>query len=221
VHSRGDDFLPNYNQRMSWPLFDGLDLSRLGNWNRWLGFFEDPAAGQFIAVYDEGYDEGLVRTFDPGQVPGAKGFGFGWKDPIAASNWTDDNSSYVEIHGGPAPTFDDSVTIAAGGHLEWTETWYPVAGLGGLDYANANAALHLAAGDGQVQLGAAVVRPWSGDAVLLLDGQELWRQALSLLPGKPFRHAVPLGDSISSGGLLVYRLVGRDGTPIAEYKTDL
>jgi hypothetical protein len=152
VHSRGDENLPAAGERMPWPVANGVDMSRLGNWNRWLGFFEDPAVGGFIAVYDVGYDEGLVRVFPPDVAKGAKGFAMGWQDPIPPGTWTDDGSSYVEIHGGPAPTFADSVTIPAGGALQWTETWYPVAGLGGLHYANSVAALDLAAAGGQAQI---------------------------------------------------------------------
>lgn len=217
VHSRGDEFLPGYGERMSWPVFEGTDLSRLGNWNRWLGFFEDPASGGFMAVYDEGNDEGMVRVYPADVALGAKGFAFGWGDPISANNWTDDNSGYVEIHGGPAPTFDDSVTVPAGGHLEWQEIWYPVAGLGGLRYANKTAALNLSAGDGQAQVAVTVVRPWSGDAVLLLDGKERWRQRISLAPGQPFQALVPLGDDLPQTGLLALRLEAPDGTEVAKY----
>jgi hypothetical protein len=219
VHSRGDEYLPDYQERLSWPVFQGTDLSRLGNWNRWLGFFEDPAAGRFLAVYDVAYDEGMVRVF-PDVVTGAKVFAFGWRDPIAAENWTDDGSGYVEIHGGPASTFDDSVSIPAGGHLEWTETWYPVAGLGGLRYANAEAALNLSAGNGQILMAATVTRPWSGQAILLLNGQERWRKMLALTPGQPFRHSLALSTELPAQGHLVWRLVDQGGRLTAEYATD-
>jgi len=227
VHSRGDESLPGYNERLPWPVYQGVDLSRLGNWNRWLGFFEDPAVAasaaspaSFVAVYDGAADEGMVRAFSADVAAGVKGFGFGWADAIPASNWTDDGSGYVEIHGGPAPTFDDSVTLPAGGHLQWTETWYPVAGLGGLRYGNGRAALNLSAGGGLAQVGVAVTRAWSGEAVLLVEGQVVWRQALSLAPGQPFRAAVPLGVDLPSGGRLTLRLEGADGMVTAEYGAD-
>jgi len=219
VHSRGDDFLPDYNQQMSWPVHNGTDYSRLGNWNRWLGFFEDPALDGFLAVYDNTYDEGMVRIFSPDVASGAKVFGFGWKDPIAPHNYTDDGSSYVEIHGGPAPTFDHSVTLPAGGQLQWTEVWYPVAGLAGLDYASRTAALNLSAEGGQAQFTVTVVRPWSGDLVLLLNDQEHWRQTVSLMPGKPFRATIPLGAEAPQAGRLVLRLQAPDGSLDAEYGT--
>lgn len=221
VHSRGDEYLPGYNERMSWPVFDGVDLSRLGNWNRWLGFFEDPAVGKFIAVYDESHDEGMVRVFPADVAQGAKGFAFGWQDAIPPANWTDGASSYVEIHGGPSPTFDDSVTIPAGGHLEWTETWYPVAGLGRLRYANDLAALNLTAGRGEAQVAVAVTRPWSGNLVLLLNGQERWRQGVSMLPGQPLHSTIGLGGDAPQTGRITVRLETADGTVTAEHSAQL
>lgn len=221
VHSRGDEWLPGGNQRMAWPVAGGKDLGRLGNWNRWLGFFEDPAVGEFVAVYDLAYDEGMVRVFPAGTAQGAKAFAFGWSDPIAASNWTDDGSSYVELHGGPAATFDDSVTLPAGGHLEWTEVWYPVAGLGGLRQANATAALNLQAGGGQAQIGVAVTRRWQGDVVLLLDGQERWRAGRTLAPGQPLWESIALGPDVPEVGELTLLLTAPGGGVDAEYRASM
>jgi hypothetical protein len=219
IHSRGDDELPGYNERLSWPTFQGQDLSRLGTWNRWLGFFEDPACGGFMATYDEGYDEGMVRIFPADVARGAKVFGVGWRDPIPAENWTDDGSSYVEIHGGPAPTFDQSITLPAGDSLQWTETWYPVAGMGQLCFANERAALNLHKSGDQAELAVTVPRPWSGTLLLLLDGQEQWRQAVSLQPGQSFRHTVALGESMPDAGL-VLRLEGPGGQVVAQVRED-
>ena len=221
VHSRGDESLPDYEQRMSWPVHNGIDYGRLGNWNRWLGFFEDPAAGGFAAIYDEGYDEGMVRVSTAGAVPGSKVFAFGWQDPIPSNNWTDDGSSYIELHSGPAPTFDDSVTIPAGGSLQWTETWYPVAGLGGLRCANETAALNLSAGGGQARAAAATPRSWSGDLVLLLNGQEVWRQGVSLQPGQPSVSTIDLPADAPSTGRLALHLEGTDGAVLTECSAEL
>lgn len=219
VHSRGDDWLPGYNERLAWPVYQGVDFGRLGNWTRWLGFFEDPAAGDFMAVYDEEYDEGLVRVFPATVARGAKAFAFGWANPIAPANWTDDGSSYVEIHGGPAPTFDDTVTLPAGGHLEWTEIWYPVAGLGGLRYANAAAALQLTAQPGLVEVAIAVTRAWTGKAALLIDGAELWRDEVSLVPGQAVHRSFLPAQAYS--GPVILRLTAADGSVLAEYHTAL
>ena len=150
VHSRGDDYLPNEHQAMSWPEYDGTRYDRLGNWNRWLGFFERPqAAADFVAVYDTAADEGVVRVFPPAVVRGAKGFGMGWSDQLDPVLWTDDGSTYVELHGGVAPTFWDQATLPAGEALEWSEFWYPVSGIGRLSSATGEAALGVQEIDGR------------------------------------------------------------------------
>ena len=151
---------------------------------------------------------------------GAKVFALGWDEPISPANWTDDDSSYVEIHGGPAATFDDSVTLGAGGHVEWTEFWYPVAGLGGLRHATRVAALNLTAGGGQVRAAVVVTRPWSGDAVIQLNGQERTRESISLVPGQLYYATFAFGDDAPATGRLVLRLEAAGGEPIAEYSAD-
>ncbi len=221
VHSRGDEYLPDGTKRMPWPIVDGTDLSRLGNWNRWMGFFEAPATGGFVAAYDKGHDEGIVRVYAADAVPGSKIFGFGWHDSIPSSTWTDDDSSYVELHSGPAPTFDDVVTIPAGGRLQWTEFWYPVAGMGGLRCADATAAINLSAGDGQAHVAIVVPSGWSGDSVLLLDEHEQWRQSVSLEPGQPFLDTVDLGTSVPQTGQIALRLEAPDGTLLSECSVEL
>jgi len=154
VHSRGDDDLPEAHQPMDWPEYSGRNYARLGNWNRWLGFFERPqAAADFVGVYDTDADEGLARVFPADAARGAKGFGMGWADPIDASNWTDDGSTYVEVHGGVAPTFWDHATLTAGQSLEWTEYWYPVSGIGWLSAATEEAALGVRGSDGSFVIG--------------------------------------------------------------------
>jgi hypothetical protein len=40
IHSTGDPMLPGPEQRITWPRTFGRDLSRLGNWFRYLGLFE-------------------------------------------------------------------------------------------------------------------------------------------------------------------------------------
>ncbi|RLC66687.1 MAG: hypothetical protein DRI48_04120, partial [Chloroflexi bacterium] len=51
VHSTDDSRLPGHgvvptgpDYRFSWPIYQDVDFSRLGNWDRWLGFFEYPQA---------------------------------------------------------------------------------------------------------------------------------------------------------------------------------
>ena len=150
VHSTGDTRLPGHfptmptapDYRFSWPVYNGTDFSRLGNWRQWLGFFEYPqATGNFNAVYGSATREGVLRLF-PGDIArGSKGFGFGWADPIDWHNWTDDGTAYVELHGGIAPTFWEKAYLGAWQAVEWTECWCPVSGIAQPQAATSEAVL--------------------------------------------------------------------------------
>lgn len=161
VHSTDDHRLPGHNvvptgpdYRFSWPIHRGIDFSRLGNWDEWLGFFEYPqAAADFVGVYDTAANEGLVRVFPSSVARGTKGFGFGWLTKVDSIHWTDDGSTYFELHGGVAPTFWDQAVIKAGQSLEWTEYWYPVSGVERLRAATAEAALSVREGTGRFHIG--------------------------------------------------------------------
>jgi hypothetical protein len=215
VHSRGDNSLPGAWQAMSWPSYAGRDMSLISQWQGWLGFFQRPqAAGDFIAAYDEAADRGVVRVYPSEIARGSKGFGFGWSDKaLPPSLYTDDDSAYVEIHGGVAPTFADSAYLAAGQHLEWAETWYPLIGLGGLVTANRDAALNLALRDNRATAGVAVSAPRSGLRLELRrrsDGALLFAQPLGTLsPGTPY-----LSPPVEVGGL------GRDALALALFDAD-
>jgi uncharacterized repeat protein (TIGR01451 family) len=191
VHSRGDDQLPGPGQAMDWPVYDGIDYSRLGNWNRWLGFFARPQAqAGWAGIYDVAARRGLARTFDPQVAVGVKGFAFGWGDPIPSTRWTDDGSTYVELHGGPSPTFWDTITLDPGQSLAWTETWLPLRDLPALSVAANEVALGLDAEGTDLHLGLVSARPQSALDLRLYRqaGCELlWQQSgLYLEAGQPY-----------------------------------
>lgn len=191
VHSTGDRRLPGAWAAAGWPVHNGVDWSLLGNWREWYGFFQRPrAGGDFQAVYDEAYDEGVVRTYDSRVVQGAKFFAFGsGSKAISPDLYTDDTSSYVEMHGGVAPTFADTRRLDAHASLSWQERWYPVAGLGSLTWANDRLALRLEDTADQTRLRLAVTRAAPEARILLLrrsTNQVLYDARATLQPGQPF-----------------------------------
>jgi hypothetical protein len=212
VHSTGDPRLPEAWQAMSWPVHNGVDWSRLGNWRQWFGFFQRPqAGGDFQAVYDEGYDEGMVRAYPAGVAHGAKFFGFGWgQAALSPELYTDDASAYIEMHGGVAPTFADTHRLAPGEQVQWTEAWYPVAGLGGLSWANAQVALRLENRPGEARLHLFTSSPRPDVRVLLLsrDGSRVVFQDTpgQVEPGQPYHSPWISTPSLpeSDMGVLVY-----------------
>lgn len=161
VHSTNDAVLPPPGDRFHWPIYARRDFSRLGNFHQYLGFFEAPAAhGPFVGVYDATYDAGAVRLFPAATMRGSKVFALGWQDAIPSDNFTDDDSMYVELHGGLAPTFSDQYRLPANGQVGWRERWYPVAGIGDLNFANEVAALAVHTTDHELVIRLYPPSPW-------------------------------------------------------------
>lgn len=168
LHSTNDATLPLPGESFSWPLYQGRDFSRVGNYTQYLGFFEEPAAhGPFVAAVDPTYDVGVVRIFPPEVMRGSKVFSLGWRDALESSNFTDDDSAYVEMHGGLAPTFGDEVQLPAAGAISWREVWYPVTGLTTVSVANEIAALAATITDESLQVGIYGTRPLDGSVVVV------------------------------------------------------
>jgi hypothetical protein len=59
-----------------------------------------------------------------------------------------------------------------------------------------------------------------GDIVLLLNGEEISRQTVSLSPGQPFNETVTLGDNVPASGQLALQLEAPDGAVVAKYSAD-
>ncbi len=219
VHSTGDPSLPGPGQPLSWPIHAGRDLSRLGNWGQYLGFFERPAAtGDFMGVYDLSVDEGMLRVYPSGVARGAKGFAMGWSQPIGPEAYTDDRSGYVELHGGLAPTFDDWHQLPPGGSIGWTETWYPVADIGGVTYAATTGALHLAPGQGGLRVGLFPVTPVRGEVRIALPGAETITKSADISPALPFDAVFPLPATAPAQGTVAVTLVTASGQVVFEYR---
>jgi hypothetical protein len=185
LHSTDDGGLPGPGSKLTWPVFNGRDLSRYANWRGYLGFFPSPAASSdFAGAYDTSSDEGMIRVFPSGVARGVKFFGGKGIDP---ATWTNDGSTYFELWGGLLPTFWDYATIQPGQTFGWTERWYPVSGLGqGFDAANATAALRLSSqGDG-ASISVATSVNLNGQIKLWQDGQIVATWQVAVGPGRAF-----------------------------------
>ncbi len=195
VHSTGESDLPGADGIFAWPRHQGREVDRLGTWQRWLGFFAHPQAqADWAAVYDTAADEGVVRIFPRQAAPGLKGFGFGFSDAIPADLYTDDGSRYVEMHGGLTPTFAEALTLAPGGMRTWRETWYPVAGIGGITQADARGAAHLTRAEAGWRLQLFSVTSLSGELQVSGPAGELLRRSVSLDPARPLDLLLPASE---------------------------
>lgn len=219
IHSTGDTMLPGPGQLITWPHYFGRDLSRLGNWDRYVGIFEFPTArGPFVGVYDPQLDAGAVRIYPAQIAQGSKVFGLGWRNAIHSEDFTDDGSAYVELHGGLSPTFDQPYRLAGGASVSWEEQWYPVAGIGNMVYANQAAALNLARTTQGVQIALyptsaltgsvkVVVEQVAGDAVAV-------EFPIHAAPDQPFVRDL---ETVPSHAALTIRLFGPSQELLLEY----
>ena len=217
VHSTADSALPGMGHTLSCPLDQGRDLSRLGNWDDYLGFFEWPAAhGPFVAVYDPQQDAGGVRIFPAATLRGSKVFALGWQQPLDSTYYTNDGSSYVELHGGLAPTFADQVALDAGATVSWRESWFPMAGIGGLKVANQEGALTWQLQGKSVQVGFYPTRPFVGEVIVLNGEQEVGRMAVTAAPDAPFNASLALTQKLPAAAELTVRILDRTGISLLE-----
>jgi hypothetical protein len=215
LHSTGDAALPAPAQSFAWPQFDGRDLSRLGNWRQYLGFFEAPTAhGPFAGVYDPAYDAGAVRVFPPAVAHGSKVFALGWRGALGSDNYTDDDSVYVELHGGLASSFFQEAQLPAREQISWQENWFPVQGIGDLVFANAQGALNVTKTGAGLRVGFYPTQPFTGAIVVMQDNILLAQVPLQARPDAPF--SALLGMAPPTGSLTV-QVLDAHGTVVLEY----
>jgi hypothetical protein len=218
VHSTGDASLPQAGQALSWPVANGRDLSRLGNWQNYLGAFSRPAAGGgFAAVYDPRLDEGMIRVYPAGVTKGLKIFAPRGANGLDPALWTDDGSTYVELHVGLEPTFAEWHELGPGEDVTWSEFWYPVAGIGGLTHANDRAALSLVPAGGKLRAGLFPTTPVTGRATITLEGASPVTLDVQMSPAQPFLADLVLPDGVSAAGQAAVTLVDAAGATVYEW----
>jgi hypothetical protein len=210
VHSTSDPGLPGEHSAVAWPRHGARDLSNVATWGGWFGAFALPTAqrGSFAAVYNPDADEGMVKTFNDGSVPGLKIFGFGpGFDP---HYYTDDNSQYVELWGGITPTFWDNATFPPGSTLGWSERWQPVARTGGVSLANGWGTVSVNAG----AVAILPVRRIEGATLVVRGGGAETRRAFNAYPDRaavvPISGAVDEIEIVAPDGRSLLK-----GTPVA------
>jgi hypothetical protein len=183
VHSTGDIRLLGEWQWMSWPEYQGINISQYGKWQGWLGFFAPYVSAGYTAVYDHDVDQGIVRIFTPGRPAGTKIFGPG---TLPSWLWTDDDSSYIELWSGITPTFAEDAILDVGESVSWTEYWYPIHELGGVSVANKTGAIYLSGTGEKLEIGATVVNGQTAKLVLMHNESPVQTWDLSLGPGQTF-----------------------------------
>lgn len=223
IHSTGPrSDLPEGRTRIDWPRHEGRDMAWYYNWVDWLGFFIPHPTQDFVGAYNHDTGLGVARIFPRQEVPGTKLYAHGLEFAYAGE-YTDDGSQYFEIWGGPNPSFwpADDAHLAPGENEGWTEYWYPFWGIGGLDFANGEAALSLQVRGGSLALGIATTSQQEGIVVLAVDGEELHREVVAMGPESPHVRELMLPVDAPATAGVALRFLSPEGQVIAEYRQDM
>lgn len=201
VHSRGNAALPDAHGIVNWPIHGERNLARYDAWKglAWLGLFASELETPYNAIYDIDSQIGLVRIFPQDMARGSKLFGFG-PDSGLSSEYTDDDSYYVEMWGGLPATFweEDDVILDAGQRITWEESWYVIARCPDIVAATEQACLGVQQ-DGQtlaVYLYAPETRQWTLQVLQAMS--EIHRESIAVGPGQPLFGQVSLAGNTTS-----------------------
>lgn len=223
IHSAGPSSgLPGESTTMGWPVWQSRDMAWHYNWVDWFSFFIPQPTQDFVGAYSHETELGVARIFPRQQVPGVKLFAWGQESPYTFE-YTDDGSQYFEIWGGPNRTFwpEDDNSLGPRESRRWSEYWYPFQQIGGLDFANRDAALSLVFLEEALQLGVAATYPQEGTVVLTLGEEELYRREVSISPERPHIHQLPLPPGSPVEGVVSLTYLGSDGEVVARYQSDM
>jgi tetratricopeptide (TPR) repeat protein len=211
-----------------WPVFNGIDYSWDRNNKNMLGVFGIDIYDDFQGAYHEDLDYGVFRYADRRVVQGMKMWTFGYSDRATYLEraYTDNAGPYIEVQSGRY-VWDGYYEWLAPHKVEnWSEWWFPVAGIGGLTTTSRDVALNLEVQPGTagrnsvVTVGLSANRPLPGARITVEAKRgEILSAITDLAPEKPFRRKV---DSIAAGeeGLrgIVVKVTDSAGTEILLYR---
>ena len=138
----------------TWPVDSrGTDNSVVGNHLYGpVSRFSHGSREPFMAVYHPSTDAGVVHYSSRLDLPAKKVWSFGGDD--RGIDWrealSDDGSAYVEIQAGLFRNQETYEFLEPGQRIEFSETWLPLRGIGGVSRANADAAVHVERTDSSV-----------------------------------------------------------------------
>ncbi|MEK7405899.1 MAG: DUF5107 domain-containing protein [Acidobacteriota bacterium] len=207
----------------SFPVHKGVDLGAYRAVPNALSLFARNSQRDFMGVYYEKSDWGVVHVADHREVPGKKTWTWGTADSgqIWVEKLTERDGQYVEFQAGRFETQMEHEFLAPHRVEHFTLHWYPVNRLGGpFTEANTEAALRVAPEGNRVRV-AVNVNARFDDATLTLeaDGVSVGSRRVSLSPTEPFTATFDLPAN-AAGRPLAVRVAGKDGRELIRYRSD-
>ena len=212
-----------------WPVFSfpkekGVDIGRSAETPNPLSLFARKSMRDFLAVYYQRSDWGMVHVADHRELPGKKTWT--WGNDEAAQVWTerltDNDGPYVEFQAGRFETQMEHQFIAPHCVERFVQYWYPVDRMqGGLDEANSNGALHAIRRPGVLRIVLNVTESFSGASLAIeASGRAIHSRSVDLTPAAPFILDTDLPETLGNAPLTI-RVTGRDGRRLFDYRTDM
>ena len=212
----------------TYPVWQGVDYSWYKNVRRPTSLFGLGVHRDFFGVYDHRREQGVIHVADYREVPGKKVFTWGVAGDglIWTGMLTDQDGAYNEIQAGRFETQLSQEFMPPRQVENWTEYWYPVAGLsGGFVEATSDLAINvrvLPASEtvkaaAEVRVSSTVALP--GARVSLKVGEQVRRtfNAVSFQPLVTQRFTAPLEDAEAAKEDLRVEITAADGKPLLHW----
>ena len=208
-----------------WPIFsfpkeNGVDVGTFREVPNALSLFARNSMRDFMGIYYEKSDWGVVHVADHHEVPGKKTWTWGNDDAgnIWVEKLTEKDGQYVEFQAGRYETQMEHEFLAPHRVERFTEYWFPVNHLGGpFDEANQNAALHVARNGAKFTTTVNVNEQVEGaNLIVEQDGRRIGATSATVSPGAAFSATFDApGDKP-----LTVRLTSKSGKELIRYRTD-
>jgi tetratricopeptide (TPR) repeat protein len=228
----GTEFVTQHAKRefSRWPISDnvynnidfrkGVDVSMWKNHPSPISMFAWGEKGDFVAGYDHGKHAGTIHVGNRYNANGIKFFTWGngregqmWDDILS-----DNDGPYIELMAGAySDNQPDYSWIQPYETKTWREYLYPVRQIGGVQAANAKAAVKLMVEGGRIRLGAALTSDSAAATVKLeAQGKTLLRETVAIAPDRPFLRELPLPAGTNAQDLRLSVLAG--ATELISYR---
>ncbi|MBO3803607.1 MAG: DUF5107 domain-containing protein [Candidatus Brockarchaeota archaeon] len=197
-------FIPGKRtQSGSFPVSGGVDVSWYKNCKFPVDAFVIDSEEDFFGFYDYETGRGVVHYANHHVVPGKKRFTWGTSEDglFWAPILSDKGVPYIELQSGRFRT--QSIVEFIDPHFseEWVEWWYPIAKVGGITFANKDAALNLVEKKGRRKrstfVGIYATGRFRGAKVRIDFGKDAVEEAFDLSPGNPFVKNYVTGSPVS------------------------
>ena len=178
------------------PIQGGLDISRWRSIPVAHDLFAIGTEADFMGIYYEESDVGMVHYANHHQAPGKKLFTWGTDD--AGRIWdyilTDSDIPYVEPQAGNVVDQRTFRFLQPHQTVQWREYWWGIRGMRGFVQANEEAALNLAPiGEEKTLIAANTTRAINGAHLhLIVNGEVTYEERFDISPFKPYAKEIGL-----------------------------